>query len=113
VPYELVKMAIEKARTRDPSVKAMALLHGSRVMAAMDRKLASEFYAEGIAAAESLTLPPRRTQLLRPGSVGEPTGPNGNSFHCSRVTGGNWSHLSSRLGWTKSSTPSRPILTSQ
>jgi hypothetical protein len=38
----------------------MALLHGSRVMAAMDRKLASEFYAEGVAAAALLRRLPKQ-----------------------------------------------------
>jgi hypothetical protein len=44
MPYGVVIQAIDQARTRDPMVKAMALLHASRVMAAMDRKLASQIY---------------------------------------------------------------------
>ena len=57
MPDALVKRAIAQARRRDPLVKTMALLYGARVLAATDKEAARQAFAEGLAAAESLTLP--------------------------------------------------------
>src|SRR5260370_707507 len=64
MPDVLVKRAIEQARSRDPLVKAMALLHGARVLAAMDKEVARQAFAEGVATAESLTLPAHQMESV-------------------------------------------------
>jgi hypothetical protein len=38
MPETLVKHAIEQSRGREPVVRVMALLHGARVLAAVDRE---------------------------------------------------------------------------
>src|SRR5690348_3375246 len=78
MPGVLVKRAIEQARSRDPLVKAMALLHGARVLAAMDKEVARQAFAEGVATAESLTLPARQmenvfNEAVRLGAFADPT----------------------------------------
>ena len=54
MPGDLVKQAIEQSRSREPIVTAMALLHGARVLAAVDREAAKAAFAEGRAMAEEL-----------------------------------------------------------
>jgi hypothetical protein len=53
MPASLVQRAIEQARSRDPWVKALALLYGSRVLAAVDNEAARQAFDEGVATAES------------------------------------------------------------
>jgi hypothetical protein len=64
MPAELVRDAIEDARTRVPLVRAMALLCGSRVLAAVDEPAAREAFAEGLAIAETLSLARHQDFLL-------------------------------------------------
>jgi hypothetical protein len=59
MPIDLVKRAIARSREREPVVTAMALLHGARVLAAVDRESAKRTYAEGCVLAEALTLNPQ------------------------------------------------------
>ena len=77
MPDVLVRRAIEQAESRDPLVKAMVLLRGARVLAAMDKKAARQAFAEGVATAESLHLPSRErehvfNEAVQIGAVADP-----------------------------------------
>jgi hypothetical protein len=64
MPRDVVMRAIEQARSREPAVKAMALLCSARVLAALDRDEARRVFEEGVQAAESLPLDAHRLKLI-------------------------------------------------
>jgi len=64
MPIPLVKQAMEQSRGREPVVKAMALLRGARVLAAVDREAAKEAFGEGCALAERLALDPHELESV-------------------------------------------------
>jgi hypothetical protein len=64
MPDLLVRRAIEQSKTREPLVRAMALLSGARVLAVTDKQAAREAFAEGAAIAESLSLDDARLRGL-------------------------------------------------
>src|SRR5437868_4376865 len=64
MPTSLVKRGIEQSRDREPIVKAMTLLYGARVLAALDREAAKQAFSEGIAVAEGLPLDTRYLALV-------------------------------------------------
>ncbi len=64
MPFALVKRAVELARDREALVRAMALLHAARVLAAMDIEAARQVFGEGVAAADGLNLPAHETEYV-------------------------------------------------
>ncbi len=77
MPDTLVIRSIEQARDRDPTVKAMTLLYGSRVMAAMNRALATQIFAEGVASIQGIAQPGHQiegvfNEAIRVGAFADP-----------------------------------------
>ncbi|MFN0101833.1 MAG: hypothetical protein ACKV2U_07060 [Bryobacteraceae bacterium] len=70
MPVQLVRDAIQRSRTRDPLVTAMALLTRSNVLAYMDLPAAKRAFAEGVTAFEKIPFDPRISQYLRQDIVG-------------------------------------------
>lgn len=67
---ELVRNAMEQSRERAPEVRAMVLLRGSRVLAAVDREEAKAAFTEGLAMVRALSLDVHFSESIL-GSVAE------------------------------------------
>jgi len=64
MPRELVLQAIEQSASREPVVRAMALLQGARVLAVVDKEAARRAFAEGVTTAENLPLNSHDLELV-------------------------------------------------
>jgi hypothetical protein len=64
MPLILVQRAIEQSRSRQPLVRAVALLYGARVLSVIDKEAAKRAFAEGVTTAESLPLDARQLHFL-------------------------------------------------
>jgi hypothetical protein len=69
MPSSLVLRAIEQAKEHDSPLRAMALLYGSRVLAAVDKDAAKRAFGEGVAVAEGLQLDPHTQAHLMDDAV--------------------------------------------
>ena len=64
MPISLVRQAIERSRESDPLLRAMVLLHGSRVLATAHSDEARKAFAEAVAIVDKLELEPRALDIV-------------------------------------------------
>ncbi len=64
MPAELLRHALEQSQDCDALVRTMALLGASRVMASLNQTEAERLFVDGVASAESLSIPEQRRMLV-------------------------------------------------